>query len=92
MTVRSLNETQKGQIADLYFAGHYTVPELAALYERSSRTINRALEEKGCSPVKHRKPKPAPVPVVIPTKTPWWKRIFSNMTFTYVGRWPGPRA
>jgi hypothetical protein len=73
MTVKSLSPVQKAEIAVSYSYGKYTVNELATIYDRSSRTIIRALEEQGIKDVvKKRKPK---VPVTIPTKTPWWKRV-----------------
>lgn len=96
MTVKSLSDMQKIEIGDLYLFRSYSIQQLATIYKRSSRTIIRALEERGCYTIKKRvrkpKPSPAPVPVVIPTKTSWWKRIFSNMKFTYTGRGEGPTA
>ena len=91
MTVRSLTDVQKAQVDALYTQGVYTIPELAIIYQRSRRTIIRTLNEQGAYTIKRRAPKPKPVPVVIPTKTPWWKRLFANMKFTYTGREDGPR-
>jgi hypothetical protein len=92
MTVKSLTDIEKAQIDDLYTQGVYTIPELALIYNRSRRTVIRALEEQGAYTIKKRAPKPKPVPVVIPTKTPWWKRVIDGFRFTYLGRGEGPTA
>lgn len=97
MTVRSLNYGEILSIAYAFKHEKTSITELATHYQRSRRTIIRALEDQGVDPgIKRRKPVAKPVPVVlpkpIPTKTPWWKRFFQNMGFIYTGRWPGPRA
>ena len=98
MTVKSLSATAKRNIANDFKNGTFTIDALAVWYFSSRRTIMRVLEEQGCAPVvkkRNRKPKEVPpvqIPVVIPTKTPWWKKIFTKEAYVNVGMWPGPRA
>lgn len=75
MTVKSLSPTAKDQITNLFLQKAMTLTQLAHFYDRSRRTIIRALEERGVDPgVKTRK-KRAPVqpiqifpfPIVLPT-------------------------
>jgi hypothetical protein len=81
MTVISLSQVQKSQISLDYGLNLFTINELAYHNSCSRRTIIRVLEEAGHqNVVKKRQPKPKPVPVVIPTRTPWWKRITGWMT------------
>jgi hypothetical protein len=78
MTVRSLNDGAKNYIIHCFNTKLRTIDQLGDDYSRSRRTIVRVLEEAGIDPgIKRRKrlPKPEPLPTVIPTKTPWWKRI-----------------
>ena len=98
MTVKSLSATQKHSIAEDFKNGVFTIDGLAVWYFTSRRTIIRVLEEQGCAPPvkkRNRKPKETPpvqISVVIPTKTPWWKKIFTKEAYVKVGFWPGPRA
>ena len=73
MTVKSLTDTEKTAIAVYWTGRQFTVTELAKLYNRSRRTIIRALEEYGYNPVTPRK-KPLPI-VVAPDTTPWYKNL-----------------
>jgi hypothetical protein len=82
MTVKSLSEEAKTEIARRYTTGPYTVSELVYAYNRSRRTIIRVLEEQGFThvtiPRKAKEaPLPAPVPVYEPeeTQSPWWNRM-----------------
>lgn len=79
MTVKSLTEEQKDRIVTMFTAKYYTLAELAIAYNRSPRTIIRALEERDAAPVvrrRNRKPKVVLLPAATPTKAPrWWTRF-----------------
>ena len=92
MTVKSLSEDQKDHIVASFTTRTWlhgqskssAINELAILYDRHRRTIIRALEERKVDPgVKHRtKKEPAQqiqLPMVIRTKTPWYRRFFQSM-------------
>lgn len=96
MTVKSLSEVQKDRIVT-YFTTKTTIysqpksaviNEMAILFERHRRTIIRVLEERridtGVKPRTKKPEKPA-VKVVIPTRTPWYRRIFQTLTLGLVG-------
>ena len=92
MTVKSLTDLQKSYIGDLYRSQIYTIPELALLYERSRRTIIRALDEQGAYTIKRRIPKPKLLPVAIQTNIPWYQRaatvvksFFVSLATVYFG-------
>lgn len=57
MTVKCLTEEQKFLIAHQYAHENQDVKVLATNYQRSRRTIQRVLVEKGVAPVRIRKPK-----------------------------------
>ena len=81
MSFKHLTSEQKEDITVLFVYQDYSLNALARDYNCHRSTIVRTLEDKGINPGIRRRPVkvtpiPAPVPVVIPTKTPWWKRIF----------------
>lgn len=82
MTVKSLTDAEKLYIAGKFRNGFSTINELAAEYMRSRRTIIRTLTEQGADPgikTRAKKVKPVSVPVVIPTKTPWYRRVIESV-------------
>lgn len=86
MTVKCLNELDKSVIAAEFLNDHYTIETLATHFDVSRRTIVRVLEERGVDPGIRRRPgrkskkQPAPAgPVVIPTRTPWYRRIIEKV-------------
>lgn len=54
MTVKSLTRLQKQNIGYYYANKTHAVKELAALYQKSVRTIGRVLEEEGYAKPKER--------------------------------------
>lgn len=75
MTVKSLTLNQKKMIAEDHVLGFATIDQQVVLWNRSRRTIIRVLEEAGCTDVVKRRVKRATT-MTIPTKTPWWKKVF----------------
>lgn len=93
MTVKSLNEYQKNNLARLFVEQKTSLNELAAYCGRSRRTVIRVLEELGIDPgVRHRKPKiVVPVPLTFPNHpihtgpigykpgTSWYSRVLDSV-------------
>jgi hypothetical protein len=81
-----LNAFEK-EIITASFCNHdQSIDDLAYQYGRSRRTIIRVLEEMNVDPgIRRRKPKPptkpvqAPLPLVIPTRSPWYRRILDRV-------------
>lgn len=58
MTVKCIPEQQKDTLVALYLR-HRNVYALALSFQRSPRTIQRVLDERGCAPVSQRQLKQA---------------------------------
>lgn len=92
MPVKSLSEDQKTVIAHYFVTKTATISELAKLYSRSTRTIYRALEERGIDTgVKKRVPQTKPVPMtqVIFTRPSLWQRIKNWFGYSYTSQTQG---
>ena len=82
MTVKSLTDEQKIAVARSFSFG-VSITILAEQHQKSRRTIIRTLEELGINPgikKRQRLPKPTALPTMIPTKTPWWRRVVEKVT------------
>lgn len=80
MTVICINSSNKEFICNAFKNQTHTIDELVFIFGKSRRTMIRVLEEQDIDPgIRTRsakKPQPTPVPVAIPTHTPWFRRIF----------------
>ena len=76
MTVKCLNTLQQECIVTSFVNKTHNIDALARTFGRSRRTIIRVLEDAGIDPgIRRRMPKPTPLPQVIPTRRPWYRRI-----------------
>jgi transposase len=88
MTVKCLNSLEKTLIVDSFLAGYQSIDEMATMYNRSRRTIIRVLEEQDVDPKIRRRNPPQPdrqqklalKPVVINTKTPWYRKVYETVS------------
>ena len=84
MTVKSLDEYEKQNIANYFCFNQHSISELAVMYGKSRRTIIRTLEEMGVDPgVKHRVKKEQEPASAVPVPRPLlWNRFLKWVGFS----------
>lgn len=84
MTVKCLNSFEQEYIVASFVSKELTIDELALKYSRSRRTIIRVIQDQSIDPgIKTRAKKVVKVPVVIPTKTPWYRRAVESVQWFF---------
>lgn len=91
MTVKCIKQEEKEYLLSCYSPLLNNVDQLMQMSGRSRRTVVRLLEEAGHQPVKHRRPnrkaKEIALPpqlTVVPTKTPWYRRVIESVKRPFV--------
>ena len=92
MSVKCLTADAQRNIVEAFEGRLFNINTLAELYGVSRRTVIRVLKEAGVDPCiatrskKAPTPTPAPKPIVYPTSRPWYRRLFTGVTWPSFNR------